>query len=200
VNHHLICSDEVAEYKKPWPSRPPLSKKGDDRQTEKSHRPFSTETGVLGAYGDPTPSIGKVAQLDLSLIPTATLTNPLAKGGLPAWQIRLIDKHIQDNLEKTIRVGALADIAGLSRGHFCRAFKIATGDTAHTYVLRKRIERAQTRMTSTRDALSQIACECGLVDQAHLTRLFRKFVGQTPLVWRKARRNGLEAVASAAPY
>jgi len=33
--------------------------------------------------------------------------------------------------------------------------------------------------------LSQIACACGLTDQAHLTRLFRRILNETPLAWRR---------------
>jgi len=54
----------------------------------------------------------------------------------------------------------------------------------HAYVIRQRIRRAQRLMLQTDDALSQIACLCGLTDQAHLTRLFRRMVGTTPKVWR----------------
>jgi len=44
-------------------------------------------------------------------------------------------------------------------------------------------------MLSTNKPLSEIAAECGLADQAHLTRLFRKVVGESPAVWRRARAN-----------
>ena len=107
------------------------------------------------------------------------------RGGLACWQLRLIVRHIEDHLASNIPIGSLSEIARLSNGHFCRAFKISTGDTPHTFITRKRIERAQRMMVTTNDSLSQIACACGLTDQAHLTRLFRKFVGETPLVWRR---------------
>jgi len=107
------------------------------------------------------------------------------RGGLACWQLRLIVRHIEANLASNIPIGSLSEIARLSNGHFCRAFKISTGDTPHTFITRKRIARAQRMMVTTSDSLSQIACACGLTDQAHLTRLFRKFVGETPLVWRR---------------
>lgn len=107
------------------------------------------------------------------------------RGGLACWQLRLIAAHVEANLASNIPIASLSEIARLSNGHFCRAFKISTGDTPHTFITRKRIERAQRMMMTTTDSLSQIACACGLTDQAHLTRLFRKFVGETPLVWRR---------------
>jgi AraC-like DNA-binding protein len=44
-------------------------------------------------------------------------------------------------------------------------------------------------MLSTMRPLSEIAVDCGLADQAHLTRLFRKIVGESPAAWRRARAN-----------
>lgn len=107
------------------------------------------------------------------------------KGGLASWQIRKIDEHISAQLQTTISIGTLSDLTRLSNGHFCRAFKISMGETPHNYIRRMRIERAQSMMVESEASLSQIALACGLADQAHLTRLFRKYVGQTPLAWRR---------------
>jgi AraC family transcriptional regulator len=112
------------------------------------------------------------------------------KGGLTPWQISRVREHIDEKLEQTILVEALASVARLSSGHFCRAFKVSVGETPHAFLIRQRIRRAQTLMLRTTDNLSQIACACGLTDQAHLTRLFRRIVGETPLVWRRAWREG----------
>jgi transcriptional regulator GlxA family with amidase domain len=35
--------------------------------------------------------------------------------------------------------------------------------------------------------LAQIAIECGWADQAHLNKSFRRFVGESPGAWRRAR-------------
>jgi AraC-like DNA-binding protein len=37
------------------------------------------------------------------------------------------------------------------------------------------------------DSLSTIALTCGFADQAHLSRLFRQCVGQSPAAWRRER-------------
>ena len=44
-------------------------------------------------------------------------------------------------------------------------------------------------MLSTKATLAEIALECGLVDQAHFGKLFRRLVGETPGAWRRARVN-----------
>jgi AraC-like DNA-binding protein len=40
-------------------------------------------------------------------------------------------------------------------------------------------------MLSSGDALSRIALDCGMCDQAHFTRVFRRVVGVSPSVWRR---------------
>lgn len=107
------------------------------------------------------------------------------KGGLASWQVRRVTEYIEQRLEAVLVTEELAGVARLSTGHFCRAFRVSMGETPHSYIIRQRLRRAQTMMIKTRDTLSQIACACGLTDQAHLTRLFRRTVGTTPMAWRR---------------
>jgi AraC family transcriptional regulator len=111
-----------------------------------------------------------------------------SKGGLAAWQIRRVRDYVEQKLDETILVDDLATVARLSAGHFCRAFKISVGETPHAYIIRQRVRRAQVLMLKTNETLSHIACACGLTDQAHLTRLFRRLVNETPLAWRRTWR------------
>lgn len=111
------------------------------------------------------------------------------KGGLAGWQVRRVTAHIEQNLDTSLVTEELARVAQLSTGHFCRAFKASMGETPHAYIVRQRLRRAQTMMLKTRDTLSQIACACGLTDQAHLTRLFRRAIGTTPMLWRRDRQH-----------
>ncbi len=114
----------------------------------------------------------------------AKATTP-ARGGLARWQIRKVLEHIDANLELMIRVADLAAITRLSPSYFCRAFKKSLGDTPHGYIMRKRIDRSRRLMVSTEHGLAEIAAACGLTDQAHLSRLFLRFVGQSPAAWRR---------------
>jgi transcriptional regulator GlxA family with amidase domain len=109
--------------------------------------------------------------------------------GLAPWQVRRVLAHIEANLSAPIRNKDLAAVARLSTFHFAVAFRNSVGDSPHGYVIRRRVEHAQGLMLSTTRPLSEIAVECGLADQAHLTRLFRKIVGESPAAWRRARAN-----------
>jgi AraC family transcriptional regulator len=109
------------------------------------------------------------------------------KGGLAPWQIRKVTAHVEANLDMPIRSSELAAIARLSPCHFSRVFRDSFGCSPLEYVMRRRLERAQGLMLSTDAPLCQIALDCGLADQAHFSRLFRRFVGETPRSWRRAR-------------
>lgn len=111
------------------------------------------------------------------------------QGGLAPWQLRRVVTYIEKNLDKPIRNAELASVARLSPFHFNVAFRKSAGDSPHEYVIRRRIERAQKLMLSTDASLSDIAATCGLADQAHFTRLFRRVVGESPGAWRRARVN-----------
>ena len=107
--------------------------------------------------------------------------------GLAPWQLRRVLAHIEANLDTPIRNKDLATVARLSTFYFNVAFRNSVGEPPHGYIIRRRVERAQGLMLSTTRSLSDIASECGLADQAHLTRLFRKWVGESPAAWRRAR-------------
>lgn len=125
----------------------------------------------------------------------------IAAGGLTPWQMRNVQTYVDMDLRSTIRIEALAGLCNLSAGHFQRAFKASFGETPHKYVTRKRMEMACRMMADTNEPLCQIALECGMTDQAHLTNSFRRLYGIAPHAWRKRiwlERSGLSSRETAA--
>ena len=96
---------------------------------------------------------------------------------------RHVAAYIRDNIGATLRASELSKLARLSYSHFNRAFKVSFRETPTSYIMRQRITLAQDKMLTTDQALCTIALECGLCDQAHLSRMFRRIVGLTPSVW-----------------
>jgi AraC family transcriptional regulator len=109
---------------------------------------------------------------------------PLPRGGLARWQANRVEAYIAENLTRRIRAVDLARVVQLSSGHFTRAFRETFGETPIAYVARRRMRHAQDLMINTGDCLSQIALACGLSDQSHFTRVFRRAVGMSPRAWR----------------
>ena len=97
-------------------------------------------------------------------------------------------EYIEAHLEKTISIGALAGIVGLSKYYFARAFKQSEGLTPHDYLLQCRVRRAQELLANTDLPLSEIALASGFSDQSHFARRFRERLGVTPSSYRWSMR------------
>ena len=107
------------------------------------------------------------------------------QGGLAPWQAKRLRSYIEDNLGSNIRATDLAGILQLSTSHFFRAFRNSFGEAPLAYIMKRRILRAQEMMLSSRCSLLRIALDCGMCDQAHFTRVFRRIVGINPKAWRR---------------
>jgi len=109
-------------------------------------------------------------------------------GGLTPWRARRVRQHIEENLDTIIRIEDLAGVAKLSVRHFSLAFKQSFGQSPHAHIVGRRIEKARELMLLTDEPLSRVAVACGLADQAHLSKWFRRLVGVTPNAWRRQYR------------
>lgn len=110
---------------------------------------------------------------------------PAVKGGLAPWQEKRVAAHVEANIGSSMRASDLARVARLSFAHFSRSFRRSFGESPLSYITKRRVCHSQALMLSSGAPLSQIALECGLSDQSHLTRVFRKVVGVTPGLWRQ---------------
>jgi AraC family transcriptional regulator len=109
-----------------------------------------------------------------------------SRGGLLAWQLNRVVDYIETHLADKIAAVNLASVINVSVGQLFRAFKISVGVAPFYYVTRRRVELACRMMRTTREPLSQIAVACGLCDQAHLCKVFRRMTGMSPSAWRRA--------------
>jgi AraC family transcriptional regulator len=124
--------------------------------------------------------------LRVSLEPEGNLWNePSSRSGLAPWQAKRVVAYIESNINLNVRVADLAGIVQLSISHFSHAFRETFGQPPFAYVNVRRMRRAQVILLNTRKPLSQVALDCGMCDQAHFTRVFRKVVGISPNVWRR---------------
>jgi AraC family transcriptional regulator len=116
----------------------------------------------------------------------------IPRGGFAAWQSRRLTAHVDANLAGKIVIKDLAASLDISVGHFCRAFKLTFGMPARIWIRHRRIELAQGLMLTTGASLSEIALSCGMSDQSHFTRSFRRIVGESPSSWRQTRHGAIE--------
>jgi AraC family transcriptional regulator len=107
------------------------------------------------------------------------------RGGLAPRQIRQAKNRILVDLDKSVSVTALAREAGLSRSHFCRAFKQSTGVSPHQWRLKKRFERALALLADDSVTLTNIADALGFASLSHFSAAFKRATGLTPSQYRR---------------
>ncbi len=94
-------------------------------------------------------------------------------------------EYLDAHLSEEAYLADLANLAGLSRSHFIRAFSRETGLTPHAYLIDRRF-RAASRMLGRGEAPGDVAATCGFFDQSHLNRVFKARMGVTPGAYRAA--------------
>lgn len=81
--------------------------------------------------------------------------------------------------DRSIAVGEIATVLGLSEYHFMRSFRAGTGLSVHRYLTQIRVEHAKTLLLSGVGA-AETALSVGFFDQSHLINQFRALLGVTP--------------------
>lgn len=108
-----------------------------------------------------------------------------AKGGLAAWQQRIVTAYVEEHLSKQIPIATLARLTRLSTFHFCRAFKQSFGVPPHRYHTNRRVERAKIMLAERRHSVTEIGLTVGFSETTSFTAVFRKITGQTPSHYRR---------------
>ncbi len=103
---------------------------------------------------------------------------------LEAWRAKIAIEFIDQRIDRSLSLAELGAAVGLSPMHFAARFRAATGISPHAFILRRRIEHAQTLLATTRSTVAEIAFSVGFRTQAHFTTVFRHHVDDTPHRWR----------------
>lgn len=108
------------------------------------------------------------------------------RGGLAAWQQRIVTAYLDDHLAEQIPLATLAQLARLSPYYFCRAFKRSFGMPPHRYHNYRRIERAQDMLAQDPASVTEIGLTVGFAEASSFTAAFRKATGMTPSGYRRS--------------
>src|ERR671930_1346150 len=82
-------------------------------------------------------------------------------------------------------VDDLACAAGLSRAHFSREFRRAFGESPHSYLLTRRLERAAALLRNTDRSVASICFTVGLQSVGSFTTSFTRTYGMSPTAYRE---------------
>ena len=102
------------------------------------------------------------------------------------FKLRRVMDHIESKLDSKITVRELAAVAGLSTAHFARAFRQATGEAPHHFILTRRIARVRALLRDPGLSLATVSLRAGFSSHAHMTSAFRRLTGLAPAAYRAA--------------
>jgi AraC-like DNA-binding protein len=105
---------------------------------------------------------------------------------LPKWRLAGVDEYISLRMDAQIRLADLAEVAGLSRTDFAAQLRASVGMSPDEYLTMPRMQRGQGLLRDPRSSVVDAALSVDLQKQAHFTRVFRSYVGDTPHHWRFA--------------
>ena len=112
---------------------------------------------------------------------------PVVGGLSPKVLLRAIERLRSDS-DADVSLAALASEAGLSRFHFCRAFKESTGLSPHAWLRQHRLEQAMDMLRDPNISVVSVAAALGYSSQTAFAAAFRKLTGETPSNWRRRAR------------
>ncbi len=111
--------------------------------------------------------------------------------GLAAWQVQRVTGYMRDQLGQDIGLRELAQLVRLSRFHFCTAFRLATGQTPHEWLVMRRIGRARELLADPSLRITDIALTVGYQTPSAFSASFRRLVRATPTEYRRGlKMNG----------
>lgn len=106
---------------------------------------------------------------------------------VPAARHLLRAKDLADaRYADALGVDDLARAAGLSRAHFSREFRAAFGESPHSYLLTRRLERAAALLRNTDRSIADVCLSVGLQSLGSFTSSFTRTYGKSPAAYRAA--------------
>lgn len=110
---------------------------------------------------------------------------PVRNGALDSRRLNRVIEYVEAHLTERITLEDLAKVSCLSRHHFARAFKKATGKTPHLFVLDRRLMQSKKLLSAGSVSLAEAALDAGFANQAHFSRVFKQRTGMTPGQYRR---------------
>jgi AraC family transcriptional regulator len=112
---------------------------------------------------------------------------PSAKAATRRELVRRLHRardYMDGNLDRPLMLRSIAREACLSSFHFHRSFRAVFHETPHTYVTRRRLDRAAVLLQRTDRAVIDVALEVGFENAAHFSRVFKRRFGSSPRGYR----------------
>lgn len=106
---------------------------------------------------------------------------------LPGFKLKQITDWMAEHVADDFNLDQLAGMAGLSRFHFHRLFKKATGFSPSRYHINLRMSVARRLLRETKTNILDVALEVGYTNPSHFAHVFRRDTGLSPSDYRHQR-------------
>lgn len=100
-------------------------------------------------------------------------------------QIKKVTYYIENHLDDSFDVEKLARYAGYSPYHFCRIFKLYTGESVISYATRLKLERAAKDLMLQKKSMIEVALNAGYMTPTGFLKAFKTRFGTTPSTYKK---------------
>ena len=96
---------------------------------------------------------------------------------------------------RPLSVAALARAALMSKAHFSRQFSAAYGETPYSYLMTRRIERAQALLRGGELSVTEVCAAVGCSSLGSFSARFTELAGETPTAYRARDHAALAGVS-----
>ena len=105
---------------------------------------------------------------------------------VPKYRLQeMVKNHIDDNLNKPLKLDDLVEIFHYSKNHIINTFRNEYGCTPYDYYEKQRMMIARELLTGTSVSVSDIAFRLGFETPQYFSKRFRKQFGMTPMQFRQ---------------
>ena len=102
-------------------------------------------------------------------------------------RVNLIHEFLMKNYQNEIDLKEVAEIVHMAPASVCRFFKSSTGLTIFEYLNKIKIDYSCQLLLNTDLNIVDISYDCGFNNLSHFNKQFKKFIGNTPTLFRKLR-------------
>jgi AraC family transcriptional regulator len=132
--------------------------------------------------------IGQAIAIHLARNYTELVKEPNSgSSSLPGFKLKQITDWMAEHLAEEFNLDRLAAQVGLSKFHFNRLFKSATGMSPSHFHINLRMDAARRLLRETKQSIVEIALDVGYSNPSHFAQLFRRETGLSPSDYRRQR-------------
>lgn len=95
-----------------------------------------------------------------------------------------IFRIINEQYDQVLTSAAVAAAIGMTTNSFCRFFKSQTNQPFTVFLNGFRLDRAKELLRNSPESIQEVMYACGFRDAPYFSRVFKRYVGQTPTAFR----------------